>query len=106
MSHFHFHPFIMKLKFIIPLFFSLTIFAQQTTKVDFKIADAVLQLNFEQQSISGEMNYSFAVLSKIDTIRIDAKNMHFSNVKINNKTVDFVNSGKELKLFKGNAFDK
>ena len=91
----------MKLKFIIPLFFSLTIFAQQTTKVDFKIADAVLQLNFEQQSISGEMNYSFAVLSKIDTIRIDAKNMHFSNVKINNKTVDFVNSGKELKLFKG-----
>ena len=91
----------MKLKFIIPLFFSLTIFAQQTTKVDFKIADAVLQLNFEQQSISGEMNYSFTVLSKIDTIRIDAKNMHFSNVKINNKTVDFVNSGKELKLFKG-----
>ena len=101
MSHFHFHPFIMKLKFIIPLFFSLTIFAQQTTKVDFKTADAVLQLNFEQQSISGEMNYSFAVLSKIDTIRIDAKNMNFSNVKINTKTVDFVNSGKELKLFKG-----
>ena len=91
----------MKLKLIIPLLFSATLFAQQTTKVDFKIADAVLQLNFEQQSISGEMNYSFAVLSKIDTIRIDAKNMHFSNVKINNKTVDFVNSGKELKLFKG-----
>ena len=91
----------MKLNLIIPLLFSATLFAQQTTKVDFKIADAVLQLNFEQQSISGEMNYSFAVLSKIDTIRIDAKNMHFSNVKINNKTVDFVNSGKELKLFKG-----
>lgn len=91
----------MQLKFIIPLLFSATIFAQQTTKVDFKTAEAILQLDFEQQSISGEMNYSFAVLSKIDTIRIDAKNMNFSNVKINNKAVDFVNSGKELKLFKG-----
>ena len=91
----------MKLNLIIPLLFSATLFAQQTTKIDFKTADAILQLNFEQQSISGEMNYSFSVLSKIDTIRIDAKNMHFSNVKINNKTVDFVNSGKELKLFKG-----
>jgi aminopeptidase N len=83
--------------FLVPSFLA----AQQSTKVNFKSATSHLTVNFDKQSISGNMAYEFDVKSAVDTIRIDAKNMNFSSVKINNKAVDYVNSGKELKLFKG-----
>jgi len=76
-------------------------FAQQTTKVDFKNLQANLNLDAVQKTIYGQVSYEFEVLSTIDTIRIDAKNMDFSEVKINNKSVQFKNSATELKLFKG-----
>jgi aminopeptidase N len=83
------------------LFFPFLIFSQQTKSVDFKTGNTDLTINSGNKTISGVVKYDFDVLSKIDTIRIDAKNMNFSSIKINNKAVDYVNSGKELKLFKG-----
>ena len=70
-------------------------------KVDFISANSELQINSDNKSISGKVTYVFEVKSAIDTIRIDAINMHFQNLKINNKKVDFKNSGKELQLFIG-----
>ena len=83
------------------LFLSSFAFAQQTTKVDFKNLHADLNLDAVQKTISGQVSYEFEVLSNIDTIRIDAKNIDFSEVQINNKTVSFKNSATELKLFQG-----
>lgn len=83
------------------LFLSSFAFAQQTTKVDFKNLHANLNLDAIQKTISGQVSYEFEVLSNIDTIRIDAKNMDFSEVQINNKAVSFKNSATELKLFQG-----
>lgn len=83
------------------LFLSSFAFAQQTTKVDFKNLHADLNLDAVQKTISGQVSYEFEVLSNIDTIRIDAKNIDFSEVQINNKTVSFKNSTTELKLFQG-----
>ncbi|WP_432671071.1 M1 family metallopeptidase [Flavobacterium sp. SM2513] len=91
----------MKRYFSFLLLFPSLLLAQQPVKVDFKVANATLFLNFEKQSISGNVVYTFDVKSAIDTIRIDAIDMHFSNVKINKRTVDFKNSGTELQLFKG-----
>ena len=91
----------MKRYFSFLLLFPTLLLAQQHVKVDFKTANSNLSLNFEKQAVAGTISYEFDVKSSIDTIRIDAINMHFSNVKINKKTVDFKNSGKELQLFKG-----
>ena len=91
----------MKLQTYILLLFPCLIFAQQISKVDFKTATSNLTLNFNQKSIAGNVSYEFDVKSSMDTIRIDAIKMKFTNVKINNKIVDFKNSGKELQLFKG-----
>ncbi|MFC6096078.1 M1 family metallopeptidase [Flavobacterium qiangtangense] len=69
--------------------------------MDFKTLNANLSLHAGDRKISGTVNYTFDVMSSIDTIRIDAKNMNFSDVKINNKSVEFKKSATELKLFKG-----
>lgn len=83
------------------LIFPYLLFSQQSKSVDFKTVDAILSLNATEKTVSGFVKYDFDVFSKIDTIRIDAKNMTFTDVKINNKKVDFYNSGLQLKLFKG-----
>jgi len=83
------------------LLFPYFLFSQQLQKVDFKTLNATLSLDTANKKIAGKTTYVFEVLSTIDTIRIDAKNMSFSNLKINNNTVEFKNSGKELLLFKG-----
>ncbi len=83
------------------LLFSIFSFAQQTNQVDFISCNASLFPNFEEKSISGSLTYEFKVKQIIDTIKIDAKNMEFSNVMINDKLVKFKNSGKTLDLFEG-----
>ncbi|PZO30297.1 MAG: aminopeptidase, partial [Flavobacteriaceae bacterium] len=77
------------------------LFSQQFQKVDFKTLNATLALDASHKKISGQVTYTFEVLSAIDTIRIDARNMAFSNLKVNNAVTEFKNSGKELQLYKG-----
>ena len=87
------------------ILFSLLIvsfsFAQQTDKVDFIKCDAFVSPNTSEKSISGTITYEFKVKKAIDTIKIDAKSMEFSEVMINGKSVKFKNSGKTLDLFEG-----
>lgn len=89
-----------QIKFLF-LFCPFFAFSQKNTKVDFKSLDVNLNLDAVQKMISGQVSYEFEVLSNIDTIRIDAKNMDFSEVEINTKSVQFKNSPTELKLFQG-----
>jgi aminopeptidase N len=79
-------------------------FAQQTQFVDFKSVSGQLKLNAAEKSLSGSIDYAFEVLQAIDTIKVDAKNMEFTQVKVDGKEVVFVNSGKELKIV--NHFQK
>jgi len=88
-------------RFLLALFYINLSFAQQIDKVDFIQCDAFVNPNFSEKSISGKIVYEFKVLKTIDTIRIDAKNMDFSNVTINGKTVNFKNSRTTLDLFEG-----
>ena len=83
------------------LLFSIFSFSQQTKYVDFLTCTASLYPNFEEKAISGSVTYEFKVKQIIDTIKIDAKNIVFSDVMINDKLVKYKNSGKTLDLFEG-----
>jgi len=78
------------------LFISTFVFAQQTKTIDFTSVSAHLSLNAVEKSISGTVHYSFEVLKPTDTLKIDAQNMNFSKVKLNNIGVQYINSGKQL----------
>ena len=88
-------------RFFAFIFFSSILFAQQTKQVDFIKCSAVLYPSAETKSISGSITYDFKVKQSPDTIKIDAKNMDFFDVRINDKSVKFKNSGKTLDLFEG-----
>jgi len=83
------------------LLFSVFSFAQQTQKVDFKTAYGNISINPVEKKVFGSVKYIFEVKETIDTIKIDAQKMTFTDVKINNKEVKFINSGKTLNLFQG-----
>ncbi len=83
------------------LLFSVVTFAQQTTKVDFLTAQAMVVPDATMKKVVGAVVYHFKVLKNIDTIRIDAKNMDFDHVLVNNKPVRYINNHKELLLFEG-----
>jgi aminopeptidase N len=80
------------------LFFSTFLFAQQTQFVDFKSVSGKITLDPKEKSITGSVNYNFKVLKPIDTIKIDGQNMTFSNLKLNGKTIQFLNTDKQLQL--------
>ena len=86
------------------LFITSFVFAQQTQFVDFKSVSGQLKLNATEKSVHGIVDYRFEVLKPIDTIKIDAKNMEFSHVQIDNKDVVYINTGKELQIL--NNFQK
>jgi len=83
------------------LLFTSVLFAQQTQSVDFKTLQASLEINPVKRNVVGNVTYNFEVKNKIDTIRIDAQKMTFTNVKINDQTVKFKENKKELLLFEG-----
>jgi aminopeptidase N len=89
------------MKYIILIFFSFLSFGQQIAKVDFIKCDAEVTPAFESKSISGKVTFLFKVKQNIDTITIDAKNMVFSDVIINGKSVKYKATDKKLYLFEG-----
>lgn len=80
------------------LFLSSFTFAQQSRFVDFKSVLGKIAINPATKSISGTVDYDFVVLKPTDTIKIDAQNMEFSELKLNGKNANFHNTGKELQL--------
>lgn len=84
--------------FIAFIFCFEEIFAQQTAYVDFKVAHGHLNIDFNNKSVKGKVTYYFDVKKAIDTIKIDAVNMQFSNVQINGKLGDFIANHKDLQI--------
>lgn len=82
--------------------FTAAAFAQQVQDADFKTAHAYMSFDVPQKKVIGRMVYTFEVLNKnTDTIYIDARNMQFSDVKINGKKAGWKASANALKLYKG-----
>jgi len=89
------------MRFYFLLLFTSFLFAQQTLSVDFKTMNASLEINPIKRNVVGTVVYNFEVKNEIDTIRIDAQKMTFTDVKINNQTVNFKENKKQLLLFEG-----
>ena len=85
------------MKYLFFLIFTFT-FAQQTKFVDFKTVLGKIQINPTERAVSGDVFYNFEVLKSIDTIKIDAQNMDFSDLTLNGKKVKFVNTKKQLQI--------
>lgn len=94
------------MKYCFLLFISFITFAQQTQKVDFKTGFGNIAINPIEKKVSGSVRYIFEIKKTIDTIKIDAQKMTITNVKINNKIVKFINTGKTLNLFDGFSLGK
>lgn len=91
------------MRYLFFLFLSTLTFAQQTKKVDFTTANAYLSFDVPHKKVMGKMVYTFEVLDKrVDTIYIDARNMKFTDVKVNGKKkTGWTASANALKLYKG-----
>lgn len=89
------------MRYLIFLFVFSFSFSQQTQQVDFKTVKGNISIDVNQKKVFGTVSYVFEVKANIDTIKIDAQKMTFSDVKINKKAVKFSNSGKTLNLFEG-----
>ncbi|MFV8335533.1 M1 family metallopeptidase [Flavobacterium sp. RSP29] len=79
-------------------FISTFTFAQQTQFVDFKSVLGKIAINPIEKTVSGDVDYNFDVLKSIDTIKIDAQNMEFSDLKLNGKSIKFLNTQKQLQI--------
>ena len=73
-------------------------FAQQTQFVDFKSVLGKIAVNPIEKIVSGDVDYIFDVVKSIDTIKIDAQNMEFSNLKLNGKAINYRNTQKQLQI--------
>lgn len=80
------------------LFISTFTFAQQTQSIDFKMVHGQITVNPLDKSVSGAVSYWFEVLKRVDTIKIDAQNMEFSEVELNQKGIQFINTKKQIVL--------
>ncbi|MFV8376799.1 M1 family metallopeptidase [Flavobacterium sp. LB1P62] len=77
---------------------STLIFAQQIQFVDFKLVNGQITINPKDKSVRGAVSYWFDVLKATDTIKIDAQNMDFSDVELNQKEIQFTTNGKQILL--------
>ncbi|KAG1648254.1 Leucine aminopeptidase 2 [Nymphon striatum] len=73
--------------------------AQHQDKVDFINGTAMTVLNPKEKSIDGKIAYSYNILKQVDSIFLDAINMEFSEVTINEKKVDYSYDGKKIAIF-------
>jgi aminopeptidase N len=85
------------MKYLLLLISTYT-WAQQLQSVDFKTATGQLTFDIESKRISGAVTYTFEVIKKIDTIKIDANTMTFSNVTLNDLKINYTTTSKELIL--------
>ena len=85
-------------------FFYFGCFAQfnplfdQSLKVDFKNVAAEISILPKEKEVKGNVRYQFEILVATDSIYIDAKNMQFERVFLNNAMVEFHNDNNRLWL--------
>lgn len=80
------------------LLLSTIAFGQQTQSVDFKSVYGQITINTKDKSVRGAVSYWFDVLKPTDTIKIDAQNMDFTDVELNQKEIQFSTNGKQILL--------
>lgn len=73
-------------------------FGQHQDKVDFARAEVLISPFPDSKSISGSVRYEFNVLANVDSIFIDAKNMNFTWIKLDGKTIQYNYDGNKVSI--------
>ncbi len=89
-----------KIILVVLFFFGAYVTAQHQDKVDFLTAKVQVYPIPEEKAIYGILNYQFQIRERVDSIFLDAKNMDFTTVKLDDKKVKFNNNRKHLVLYK------
>jgi aminopeptidase N len=74
--------------------------AQRQSKVDFMNADLSISITSSDQKIIGEATYLFRITDQTDAVFLDAKNMTFHDVRLNNRKVKYSYDGSQIFLHK------
>jgi aminopeptidase N len=89
-------------RFLLAFFLINVTFSQQTKSVDFISCDALLYPDAKTKSISGTVHYLFEIKNTIDSVKIDAKNMIFSAIYINdNNKLKYKLTNEHIILYDG-----
>ncbi len=70
----------------------------QSLKVDFKNVNAEISIFPKEKEVKGKVHFLFEILTATDSIYIDAKNMRFEKVLLNNSQIEFYNDSTRLWL--------
>ncbi len=88
------------------ILFTGLLFSQPQPSVDFFKADIDIVPDPDYKRINGKVTYCFKVLNKTDSVFLDAKNMDFSSVLLNDKKVRHTNTKEKLIFYKKLKADK
>ncbi len=80
------------------ILFSFLGIAQHQDKVDFIRGEVFIEPIPKEKKINGTAIYQFDVLKDIDSVFLDAKNMDFSLVQLNDKKVNYSNTGNIISI--------
>ncbi|GLB52420.1 aminopeptidase [Neptunitalea chrysea] len=75
--------------FFITVFFVSLSFAQQTSVADFKTANVKVTINPYTQMVNGTVDYTVDIVSKTDTLYLDAQHTDFVEVTWNGKKIKY-----------------
>ncbi len=84
------------------IFFLLTqlLSSQIQDKVDFVRGQILVQPDFEEAKIQGSVDYYFKILKPVDSIFLDAKEMKFNQVLLNDKPINHKTDGQHFVIKK------
>ncbi len=68
----------------------------QINSIDFKKAEAEIRVLPQEKRVSGTIEYTFQTLKSIDSFYVDARNMNFDEVLLNEKSVAFRNTDQRI----------
>ncbi|PIB25393.1 aminopeptidase [Maribacter sp. 4U21] len=83
---------------IIFVFFFCAITAQHQDKVDFIRADVSIELIPQEKRLKGLVSYQLKILADVDSIFLDAKNMHFSKTLLSGNPIRSENTQQIIKV--------
>ena len=73
--------------------------AQHQDKVDFIRADVSVELIPQEKRLKGLVSYELKILADVDSIFLDAKNMHFSKTLLNGNPIRSKNTQRIIKVY-------
>ena len=74
--------------------------AQQQKKVNFTDASVFIKINPYTETVEGQVILYLKILQDVNSVFLNAVQMEFSEIKLNNSEISFSNNGKKISVYK------